>query len=80
MALNMETTATAEGQIVIPAEMRRRLGIKEGARILLELDEEEKRIVLKPITRKPMGGLRGKYRDAGALKALIEDREWEGSR
>ena len=44
----METTATTKGQIVIPAEMRRKLGIKEGTRILVELDESGRQIVLKP--------------------------------
>jgi AbrB family looped-hinge helix DNA binding protein len=76
----METTATTKGQIVIPAEMRRKLGIKEGTRILLELDEEAKHIVLKPITRESISRLRGKYRGSGILKALAEDRKWEKNR
>ena len=76
----METTATTKGQIVIPAEMRRKLGIKEGTRILLELDENAGLIVLKPITRESISKLRGKYRGSGALKALVEDRRWEKKR
>jgi AbrB family looped-hinge helix DNA binding protein len=35
----METTATAKGQIVIPASVRRKLGIKEGTRIQIEINE-----------------------------------------
>ena len=76
----METTATTKGQIVIPAEMRRKLGIKEGTRILLELDEDAGQIVMKPITRESIARLRGKYRGSGAFKALIEDRKWEKKR
>ena len=76
----METIATTKGQIVIPAEMRRKLGIKEGTRILLELDEQAGQIVLKPVTRESISKLRGKYRGTGILKALAEDRRWERNR
>ena len=76
----METTATTKGQIVIPAEIRRKLGIKEGTRIRLDLDEEAGQIILKPITGEVMSKLRGKYRGAGLLKALKEDRKWESKR
>ncbi len=76
----METTATTKGQIVIPIEMRRKLGIKEGTRILVELDEEAMQIVLKPVTRESISALRGKDRGKGILKALAEDRKWERSR
>jgi len=76
----METTATTKGQIVIPAEIRRKLGIKEGTRIRVELDEAAGQIVLKPITRESISKLRGKYRGTGILKALKEDRRWESKR
>jgi AbrB family looped-hinge helix DNA binding protein len=76
----METTATTKGQIVIPAEIRRKLGIKEGTRIRVELDETAGHIVLKPITRESISKLRGKYRGTGILKALKEDRKWESKR
>ena len=76
----METTATIKGQIVIPAEFRRKLGIKEGTRIRLELDEKSGQIILKPITVEVMSKLRGKYRGTGLLKALTEDRKWESKR
>ena len=76
----METTATTKGQIVIPAEIRRKLGIKEGTRILVELDEEARQIVLKPITRESIRRLRGKDRGTGILKELAEDRRWERNR
>ena len=76
----METTATTKGQIVIPAEIRRKLGIKEGTRIRVELDEKAGQIVLKPITGESISKLRGKYRGTGILKALKEDRKWESKR
>ena len=76
----METTTTTKGQIVIPVEVRRKLGIVEGTRIRIELDETEQQIILKPITRESIGQLRGKYRGKGILKALMKDRIKEKSR
>ena len=73
----METTATAKGQIVIPSSVRRQLGIKEGTRIQIDVDEERMRIVLTPITPEFVRSLRGKYKGRGLLKALQEDRKRE---
>ena len=66
----METTTTTKGQIVIPSSVRRKLGIKTGTRIQVELDEENARIILKPITREYIHSLRGKFRGAGLLEEL----------
>ena len=73
----METTATSKGQIVIPSSIRRRLGIKEGTRIQIELREDEKEIVLKPITRDYVHNLRGRFRGKGLMKALMAEKKRE---
>lgn len=73
----METTATSKGQIVIPSSVRRKFGIKEGTRIQIEVDEQARRIILKPITREYIHSLRGKYRGKGLLKELMADRQRE---
>lgn len=73
----METTATSKGQIVIPSSIRRRLGIKEGTRIQIELNEDDKEIILKPITREYVHGLRGKFRGKGLMKALMAEKKRE---
>ena len=73
----METYATVKGQIVIPASVRRKLGIKQGTRIQIELDEEKQRIILTPITREYIRSLRGSLKGKGLLKALMEDRARE---
>jgi len=73
----METTATAKGQIVIPSSVRRKLGIKEGTRIQINLSDDEKEIVLTPITREYVHSLKGKLKGKGLLKALMADRKKE---
>ncbi len=73
----METYATVKGQIVIPSKVRQKLGIKEGTRIQIEVDEQAGRIILTPITREYIRSLRGKYKGLGLLKTLIEDKKRE---
>ncbi len=76
----METTTTVKGQIVIPSLVRRKLGIKKGTRIKIELHEKEQRIILKPITREYVHRLRGKYKGKGLMKALMAEKECERER
>lgn len=73
----METTTTLKGQIVIPASVRRKFGIKEGTRIRIEVDEKGRRIILTPVTREYIHSLRGKYRVGGLLKALMQEKKRE---
>lgn len=71
----VETTATAKGQIVIPSSIRRRLGIKEGTRIKIE--ENGREIILKPITREYVHSLRGRFKGKGLMKALMAEKKRE---
>ncbi len=73
----METTATTKGQVVIPSSIRRKLGIKTGTRIQVELDENNGQIILKPITREYIHSLRGRFKGKGLLKELAEEKERE---
>jgi AbrB family looped-hinge helix DNA binding protein len=73
----METTATRKGQIVIPAELRKKLHIEEGTRIRVEVDEEHNRIILTPVTREYIHSLRGSLKGKGALKILEAERRKE---
>ncbi len=74
----MDTTATSKGQIVIPSSVRRKLGIQEGTKIKIEVDEEKFLIVLKPITRESIKKFRGilklKPGQKPATEQLREDR------
>jgi AbrB family looped-hinge helix DNA binding protein len=72
-----ETYATVKGQVVIPVSVRRKLAIKEGTRIQIEVNEETRQIILTPITREYVHSLRGKYKGKGLLKALMEEKKRE---
>jgi len=73
----METVATSKGQVVIPSKIRRKLGIKEGTYIQIDVDELNKRIILTPVTREYVHSLRGKYKGKGLMKALMADKKRE---
>lgn len=73
----METVTTSKGQVVIPAKIRRKLGIKAGTHIQIDLDESNKRIILTPVTREYVNNLRGKYKGKGLMKALQAEKEQE---
>ena len=73
----METTATTKGQIVIPSSVRRKLGIRSGTRLHVEVDEKNGRIILKPITREFVHSLRGKFRDSKLLEELAAEKARE---
>jgi AbrB family looped-hinge helix DNA binding protein len=70
----MHAFITSRGRITIPVSVRRKLGINADTRIYLEIEGEAGRIILTPITRGYIRGLRGKYRGRGLLKALMNER------
>jgi AbrB family looped-hinge helix DNA binding protein len=73
----METYATVKGQVVIPVSVRRKLAIKEGTRIQIEVNEKARQIILTPITREYIHSLRGKFKGKGLLKALMAEKKQE---
>jgi len=73
----METIATTKGQVAIPASVRRKLGITNGTRIKVELDEENAQIILRPITREYIHSLRGRLKGKGLLKELAAEKARE---
>ena len=73
----MDTHVTTNGRVVIPVAIRRKLGIRPGTRIRLEVDEQAKRIILSPITREYIHHLRGKHRGQHLLEALMAEKKRE---
>ncbi|HJW89280.1 MAG TPA: AbrB/MazE/SpoVT family DNA-binding domain-containing protein [Anaerolineales bacterium] len=74
----METYATVKGQIVIPAELRRKYGIKAGTKITV-IDTGEA-IVLKPVNEESLKRLQGRLKGKGVLKSLLEERRMDTER
>jgi AbrB family looped-hinge helix DNA binding protein len=68
---------TVKGQIVIPAKVRRRFGIKEGTRLQVDVDEKAHKIILTPITSEYIQSMQGRYRGKGLLKALAAEKKRE---
>ncbi len=68
----METRVTAKGQIVIPAVLRRKYGIKKGTKIIVSDNGDS--IVLKPITEEYLKKLQGSLKGKGGLKVLLDER------
>jgi AbrB family looped-hinge helix DNA binding protein len=75
--LKVETSVvTTKGQLVIPARLRRRFGIKKGTRVTFA--EDGGRIIVQPITREFIHGLRGSLKgEPSALAALMDERRHE---
>ncbi len=71
----METHANTKGQIVIPATLRRKYGIREGTKIVV-FDNGDS-IILKPMTDKYLKKLQGSLKGKGGLKILLDERRIE---
>jgi AbrB family looped-hinge helix DNA binding protein len=69
----METAVTVKGQVVIPAKIRHRLGIKKGTRIYVE--ERKGEIILRPLNREYFQKMSGILKEGGLVKALEETRK-----
>ena len=71
----MKTHVTAKGQIVMPADLRQKYGIKNGTRIIV-IDNGNS-IVLKPMTEQYLKKLQGSLKGKGGLKVLIDEHRKE---
>ena len=71
----METYATVKGQIVIPAALRRKYGIKNGTKIIVTDNGDS--ISLKPVTEQYLKNLQGSLKGKGGLKTLMDERRKE---
>ncbi len=74
----METYTTVKGQIVIPAALRRKYGIKKGTKIIVTDGGDS--IILKPLTEQYLRNLQGSLKGKGALQALVDGRREDQER
>jgi AbrB family looped-hinge helix DNA binding protein len=68
----METAVTIKGQVVIPAKIRHRLGIKKGSRFHVE--ERNGEIILRPLNRDYFKKMSGILKRTGLVRALEDSR------
>ena len=77
-SFKMEIYATIKGQIVIPAALRRKYGIKNGTKIIVT--DIGDAILLKPVTEQYLRNLQGSLKGRGGLKVLVEERRKDRER
>ena len=70
---------SSKGQVVIPVEIRKKLGIKPGQMVNLTLEGEK--AVITPLPEDPIKALRGSLKGKSSLtKALLKERKEERRR
>ena len=73
-----ETVMSSKGQVVIPAKVRRALGIRPNVRFRVE--EQEGVIVLIPIQEGDWRSLRGLFKGASLTRLLEKERRADRSK
>lgn len=69
-------TTTEKGQVVIPADIRKRQHIAKGTK--LAIFEKGNEIIIRPLLRAPVKDARGVFKEGkSALQALANDRKKE---
>jgi len=77
---DMSATFTSKGQLVVPAELRRKHGIEAGTRVRF-LEDQFGRIVLQPITEDYVDRVKGCLAEGSDLLAAWEkEHRREGER
>ena len=64
-------TVTSKGQIVIPAKLRRRFGIRKGTRV--SFIEEDHRLVLQPLTEEYIDSIWGSLKGGPSLTDALQE-------
>jgi len=70
-------TVSTKGQLVIPASVRKLLGIKPGSRVRMTVSDTQDKVILEPLPDDPIIALCGIFRDyPGSLTdELLKDRQ-----
>ena len=73
----MDTSVvTVKGQIVVPAKIRRKFGIKKGMKVAFI--EQNGKLIIQPLNKKYFESLSGRLStDGDMLKGLMEDKKKE---
>lgn len=76
-----KVTLSKKGQIILPAVLRKRYGLKQGDR--LGIEEKGDAIVLRPLPEHPLLSMKGKFKTEGKEKLtslLLQERQRERKR
>lgn len=65
----------SKGQVVIPAEVRRQVGLQPGQRVAVTADGDT--IIIKPIPKDLVGALYGCLRDGPSLTEILSQEHAE---
>ena len=68
-------TVSSKGQIIIPAEVRKKKGIKQGDRFEVKMLDDQ--LLLVPVEKKSLAGLYGLFKGESLTSALQEEHERE---
>lgn len=68
-------TLSAKGWVVIPKEIRDRLGLKKGDRI--RVMQSDRQIVLIPVAKDPITAGRGMLKGGMSMKEFLEEKRRE---
>lgn len=72
--------ATTKGQVIIPAELRKKFNIRKGTRIAIS-EGEGQIIVMRPLPDDPIEASKGMLKGrTSILDALLKDRREEANR
>ena len=72
------TALSTKGQIIIPKRIRETLGLRPGAKFIIELEEDK--VVLRPVKGDIAQRLYGRYRKSDFLEDLEEEHRGEVER
>ena len=75
----LSATVTSKGQLVIPAELRRKHGIRPGTKVSF-IEDSFGGIVLHPITEEYISRLRGSLKGGNMLEGWLDEHRAEGER
>jgi AbrB family looped-hinge helix DNA binding protein len=76
---DLSATFTSKGQLVVPAELRRKHGIKAGTKVHF-LEDDFGRIVLQPLTEEYINRIRGMLAGGPDLLAALKEERQMGSK
>ena len=73
-------TTSSKGQVVIPAGLRKRIGVKPGDKVSVTLTTDGK-LMIEPVPQDPVEAAHGSLRgDSSLTEALLAERKKEATR